>query len=168
MISHKVFFDKFSEITLEKLLDYPIGTYIIWDGKAKKRPTYIGEGNILSRFNGHRKRFAFPLDGYIALLANDEKKAKINAEILEALLLFIADVTNRYPNANKADGKWKGLNNVFDDHGVFKISLYGYDPFSHPKKSRYVENPRIIRVTIILDDDGNDAFDVQHEWRHLP
>jgi hypothetical protein len=75
-----------------------VGVYVIWDGQARARPTYTGEGTILSRLAQHSGRFARSFDGYVAVLGDDSTKAAKRAPcIVEALLLAVAEDTDRLP-----------------------------------------------------------------------
>lgn len=167
MESFHVKFFRLTDVRLVELLDTPIGVYVIWDGRSQMRPTYIGEGNILSRFESHRLKFVAPIDGYIALLDGDKRKAKKEATMLEALLLHIAHQTDRHPTRNSAGGKWKHLDRLFDRHGVVKFLIDGYDPFVAPRNSRQMQRKKQIRIGITEEDDGDEAFLVEHAWRTL-
>lgn len=123
-----------------------IGVYVIWDAKNKIRPSYIGEGNILKRFaNEHTDRFHRPINGYAAVLGEiDEKGVKSDAQICETLLLHVADATNRYPTCNVAEGFLKPIEEVFKRHGVLKVNIDGYNPFSNPKSARLLSHKKVI------------------------
>lgn len=60
-------FQRFRDVNLIDMIG-ATGVYVIWDARAKARPTYIGEGNILKRFTDHvrrdGRRFAHPWNGY--------------------------------------------------------------------------------------------------------
>ena len=64
-------FQRFRDVNLIDLIG-AMGVYVIWDARAKARPTYIGESNILKRFTDHvrrdGRRFAQPWNGYVELL----------------------------------------------------------------------------------------------------
>lgn len=65
-------FQRFRDVNLVELIG-ATGVYVIWDARAKARPTYIGEGNILKRITDHVKRhnrrFAHHWNGYVAIIA---------------------------------------------------------------------------------------------------
>jgi len=82
----KASFQRIVETILPDLIE-AVGVYVIWDGQARARPTYIGEGTILKRLADHSSRFAKPFDGYIAILGDTSSgTAKHEAEIVEAVV----------------------------------------------------------------------------------
>lgn len=156
----KASFDRLTEIRFVSLLR-AVGVYIIWDGRAHARPTYIGEGALLKRLAEHETRFVPPFDGYVAILGNrSSKTAKRNAEIIEALLLAVAEDTDRLPTRNIASGKTTGLDRVFRSHGVLRVSVAGYDPLAIPWQSRRLRAAKVIR----LEDKGG-TLHLSHDWR---
>jgi len=139
-----------------------IGTYVIWDSQAKARPSYIGEGNILKRFVQHLDRFAWPLDGYVAALrAQTWQRAKADAEIVEALMLAVAENTDRKPSVNVASGKLRGLDSIFRSHGTVRINIRGYDPFTPPRAARAING--IKRIVLRDLSDGSALY--EHDWQ---
>ena len=68
------------------------GIYVLWDGRAKACPTYIGEGNLLKRLGDHSqrnaRRFAKPLDGYIAIIGGISRGVHKTGRRLEGLQLM--------------------------------------------------------------------------------
>src|SRR5438132_6724667 len=101
----KASFQRIVETILPDLIE-AVGVYVIWDGQARARPTYLGEGTILKRLAEHSTRFALPFDGYIAILGDlSSRTAKRESEIVEALLLSVAYETDRLPFHNQAPGK---------------------------------------------------------------
>src|SRR5215510_16115796 len=80
-------FFRLDEVPLSSLIG-AVGVYVIWDGKAQSRPTYVGEGTILERVGQHASRFTRPFDGYLAVLGDwSANRPKREAEILEACCL---------------------------------------------------------------------------------
>src|SRR5438445_8388965 len=138
----RVSFDRISEITLPDLIE-AVGVYVIWDGQARARPTYIGEGTILKRLADHSSRFAKPFDGYIAILGDKSSTtAKHEAEIVEALLLAVAEATDRLPPHNVAPGKAHRIAKGFRSRGVLRVSVAGYDPLGVPWQTRRLASPK--------------------------
>lgn len=100
-------FTRFEDITFAEVL-CGIGVYVIWDSQTRAKPSYIGKGNILSRLSSHDEKFAFPVKGYIALIGNTgSKRESRDAEVVEAMLLEVARVTDRWPTHNRNSGKVK-------------------------------------------------------------
>jgi len=58
----KAEFRRLDEHSLPSLIG-AVGVYVMWDGQARARPTYFGEGTILKRLAEHPTRFALPFDG---------------------------------------------------------------------------------------------------------
>ena len=156
----RIKFYRLQEIRITELVG-AVGVYVIWDGRAKSRPSYIGEGGILKRFSEHSTRFSKPFDGYIGILGDDTTKvAKREAEIIEFLLLYVADDVDRVPSANKAPGKRKGLERIFRSHGHLRIRVSGYDPLGIPGQTRRLSTSKNIELK-------NTEFGifVAHTWR---
>lgn len=139
-----------------------IGVYVLWDGQAKARPSYIGEGAILKRLVEHTGRFAYPLDGYVAVVeASTWQRAKSISEIIEALLLAVASETDRTPSVNVAAGKLRGLDAIFRTHGTLRIHIRGLDPLLPPWESCLL--PQVKRI--VLRKDSNGDLELDHDWR---
>jgi hypothetical protein len=154
-------FERLSEIPLGDVLGQ-IGVYVLWDRLAKARPSYIGEGNILKRLVEHVKRFALPLDGYVApLAAPTPQRAKADAEIVEALLMEVAYHMDRRPSVNVAPGKLRGLDDIFRLHGTLRVNVRGFDPLSPPKGARPIGGSK----RIVLCDFADGVAFLDHEWR---
>ncbi len=156
-------FEKFTTAPVYSLLG-SIGVYILWDRQAKARPTYIGEGNILKRLVEHTNRFAAPLHGYVAVLDTDPwQRAKADAEIVEALLLAVANNTDRAPSTNVAPGKLRRIEDIFAAHGILRVNVRGFDPFSHPATSRPLTSTK--QIIVRPCEDGSLLCDHDWQWR---
>ncbi|MDE0085553.1 MAG: hypothetical protein OXU23_07570 [Candidatus Poribacteria bacterium] len=156
----RIKFDRLRDVRITDLIE-AVGVYVIWDGRAKSRPSYIGEGRILRRFSEHANRFAKPFDGYIGILGDDSTRTtKQEAEIVEALLIHVAEEVDRAPSANKAPGKFTGLTRIFRSHGHLRIRVSGYDPLSIPGQTRRLSTSKVIELK--LTDYG---VLVNHTWR---
>jgi hypothetical protein len=156
-------FQRFSDVSVAALLGC-MGTYVIWDSQARARPSYIGEGNILERLVLHQNegRLARPLDGYVAVFeANTWQRAKSRAEILEALLIAIANETDRKPSVNRAKGKLRALDSIFRDHGVVRVNVRGFDPFAPPWAARRLALARVLTIR----NRGESGVTLEHDWR---
>jgi len=156
-----VHFERLSMIPVASALG-EIGVYVLWDALAKARPTYVGEGNILKRLVEHVERFALPLDGYVAPLdAPTRQRAKADAEIVEALLIEVADRTDRRPSVNVAAGKLRGLDAIFRLHGTLRVNVRMYDPLVAPRGARRLAGTK----QIVLRDFANGAALLDHDWQ---
>ena len=156
---HKIHahFSRFWETPIETLL-HAYGVYVLWDGRSQARPCYIGEGDILARLTSHRKKFARPISGYLAIL--DEKysaQIKRDCQILEAMLLHIGMESDREPTQNRQGGKFSRIEPIFNRHGVMRLTISGYDPLMPPAESRLITKNRIIRYS---EEEG-----IKHPWR---
>jgi len=140
-----------------------IGVYVLWDGQARARPSYIGEGNILKRLVvEHIDRFAWPIDGYAAVLYQSSwQRAKADAEIVEALLLEVAKRTDRAPSTNVAPGKLRALDAIFRTHGSLRVNVRGFDPLMPPETAPSLSTTK----QIVLRDVSDDSATIEHDWR---
>src|SRR5947208_11190156 len=128
MESISITFKRLPDLTFDWLC-YAVGVYVLWAGKSIARPTYIGEGDMMDRLRKHRRRFPRPIDGYVAILGeNEARTTKRHGEIVEAVLLAIAEQVDRYPTHNKKGGKLGYLNKFFANHATVKLVFDGYDP----------------------------------------
>jgi hypothetical protein len=156
-------FERLSDISVLMLLG-EIGVYVLWNGRAKARPSYIGEGNILNRLVTHHDRFAKPFDGFAAVLSYQAipwQRAKADATILEAMLLAVAEDTDRMPSTNIAPGKLRDLDDILRSHGRVRINVTGLDPLRPPE-----ERPNLVtKKCIVLRFDKEEDFEVRHDWR---
>ena len=91
-----------------------IGTYVLWAPQASRRPSYIGEGQILRRFaDEHIARFGAGARGRVTVMSEgSETRRKIDGEIVEAALFLLGEELELEPTHNRAPGKWKGHNQV--------------------------------------------------------
>jgi hypothetical protein len=136
---------------------------VLWTGNAKVRPTYIGEGYLLDRFTRHVPRFGDGLIGSLAILGYDDtQRLKEEAQIVEHLLLYVADLVDRAPAQNKSPGIRAGVRKVFGQHGVLRLRIEGVDPLLDPvlASARLVESKRIeLRYA------GSERIELSHDWR---
>lgn len=137
MLTIKLHFIRLSEVSLANIYDQ-IGVYVLWSGKAKAVPSYIGEGNVLQRFYDHTKKSwaARPIDGVIALIEPSTRQ-KPFAELAEAALLHVAEMSNRYPKHNGNNGKpaaalKKSLRYQAANIGTIRLVISGWDPLRAP------------------------------------
>jgi hypothetical protein len=106
------------------------GTYVLWSSRAYRRPSYIGEGNVLARMVKHVETFGAKLTGVVAVLAEgSDKQRKAHGELLEATLFEVAEALEIPPTHNKAPGKMIRLFEKFGlGHNVIRFRLSGYHP----------------------------------------
>ena len=156
-------FQRFRDINLADLIG-ATGVYVIWDARARARPTYIGEGNVLKRFTDHVKRdnrrFAHPWNGYVAIIAGRTRGVhKTESTVVERLLIDIAKATDRQPKVNVHPGH---VNRVlaFCRDEMLRVAVSGYDPLIPPVESRPLTRLREIRVTAF--DDGE--YEIASDW----
>jgi len=153
-------FRRMTDWSIPELLG-EMGVYVLWDGYAKRRPTYVGEGKILERLLSHHGRWRPPFDGYAAVLSEkgrSPQRAKADGTIVEAMLLEVAASTDRMPSVNVARGQLRSLIEVFKRHGTVRINVRGLDPLQPP-----AEQPRLAGArSIVLRDQG---LTLEHGWR---
>jgi hypothetical protein len=157
-------FRRLSEISIPDLLG-EIGVYVLWSGRAKARPSYIGEGNVLSRLVNHHDRFSKPFDGFAAVLSRADvpwQRAKSNATIVETLLLHVAHDTDRAPAENLAPGSFRALDELFERHGTARVNVSGLDPLRAPEESPRIQG----RKRIVLRSAAVEDIELEHDWRY--
>ena len=158
-------FQRFRDVNLVKLIG-ATGVYVIWDARAKARPTYIGEGNILKRFTDHVKRdnrrFAHPWNGYVAIIAGSTRDVhKYESTVVERLLLDVAKDTDRRPQVNVHPGHVSRVLRFCRDE-MLRIAVSGYDPLMPPSESKPLTRIKEIKVTASAD--GDDSYDFTCDW----
>ncbi|MBS1994651.1 MAG: hypothetical protein JSS86_00015 [Cyanobacteria bacterium SZAS LIN-2] len=156
-------FERLGDVSVPDLLGV-IGVYVLWRGRAIARPTYIGEGNILSRLVTHHGIRPTTFDGFVACLSHAEitaRRAKADAEIVEAMLLWVADRTDRSPSDNRAPGKLRSLDEIFRKHGTVHINVSGMDPLRPPEEHPSIRGRKVITLRAVRDGNPN----VEDEWR---
>lgn len=136
---------KFNEVNLLDIIHF-YAVYVIWDGKAKKKATYIGYSeNVATRLFDHANNWLkFPINGYVAFFEDKEV-----ALLLEALLIDIGTETDRLQDHNRKSESLKLIEKFYKKHGMVKINVSGFDPFSAPKSSKEIQKQ------IIIDDDDS-------------
>ncbi len=160
MVSISVTFQRLPDVKFDRLC-YAVGAYVLWAGKSIAKPTYIGEGDILPRLLKHRGRFPRPIDGFVAILGeHDSRTAKRRSEIVEAVLLEIADRVDRYPAHNRRGGKLAYLNKFFASHATVKFVFDGYDPLLEPGTAKPMKAKRLVRIIEV-----GDHFGAEHNWQ---
>lgn len=154
-------FKRFDEVSLDQVYG-EIGVYVIWDGKSRINPTYIGEGQILHRFASHVRDdlFFWPIRGAVTMLGQESATAKAQAEILESVLLRISNEINRFPTVNDNMGTKSKIIKKLRRYNILNILIKGRDPL-------IVGNPSINGtkiVTLELNEEADD-FEIYHPWK---
>ena len=156
-------FHRLSDISVIDLFGV-IGVYVLWRGRALARPSYIGEGNILSRLVTYHGNLPNIFDGFVAALSHPEissQKAKANAEIVETMLLWVAHDTDRVPRSNIAPGKFTALDRIFRNHGTVRINISGMDPLRSPEAHPIIRDRKVITLRYA----GGGLPNIEHEWQ---
>jgi hypothetical protein len=155
-------FHRLSDIAFPALIG-AVGTYVIWGGRAQARATYLGEGVLLERFAKHAGRFDWPFAGFVAITGDwTSGQAKEDAEILEAILLIIADHTDRLPTHNQAPGKISRVHRILRSHPTLRVHITGFDPLMIPEQARPLASARV--ATIKFVGEGR-PYEMDHPWR---
>lgn len=154
-------FMRFDEVALSSLIG-AMGVYVLWDGKSRVQPSYIGEGAILERLAQHAKRFAWPLDGYVAVMGDwSTLRTKRQAEVVEAVLLLVAGDTNRTPVHNDAAGKLTAVRTLLRGHRRLRVKVIGRDPLQSPWRSQRLAGSKWATFTV---ERGHADYMLDHEW----
>lgn len=153
----------FDEIPLSSMIG-ATGVYVIWDGQARARPTYIGEGTVLKRLADHAahgtRRFCLPWNGYVAFIAGSTRGVhKCESQAVERLLLDVANDTDRNPMVNAHPGS-ASIVEYFCKGEMLRVAVRGYDPLIAPKEARPLTRVKEIKA---WQDGANYGLD--HDWR---
>ncbi len=131
------------------------GVYVLWASAAGDRPTYLGEGVVLSRLNKHMEWLKSGVTGIVAKL--DSKR---DAEITEATLLWAAQKINRWLSQNKSEGKWKRVDTLLERHTSLRVNVRGRHPFVHPSSQRSQLADRV-PISVWLE---RDEYQIDLHW----
>jgi hypothetical protein len=142
------------------------GVYVLWDARAKARPTYIGEGHILHRLASHSqrdgRRFAKPIDGYVAIIEGSTRGVhKTESQVVERLLLDVAKRTDREPSVNVRPGAASVVHYLCKASPTVRVAVKGWDPLVHPSDARPLSGTREIKARL----KGYDDYEISHSWR---
>lgn len=164
MYSIRAHFERFRDVHLGTLFG-ACGIYVLWDGEARARPTYIGEGNILKRLSDHWTRkdltISMPLDGYVAIIGDHgHRPSKSDACIVEYLLLEIASATDRSPAINAHPGKRRVLEAMCDRERTVRLAVSGFDPLQAPWEARPLAYIREAKAWLTDDD----VLEIHSQW----
>jgi hypothetical protein len=137
----------------------------VWDQNSDLIPTYIGKGNLFDRLDSSHSKFKPPLDGYIAILGEvGDRKADQHAEMLEAMLLFAADKTNRLSKNNRQGGRLAKIKKQLRRHNIVRALIAGYDPFSPPRFRRLLSGDKKYFRAFVGD---NGLLEIEHGFQCL-
>ena len=156
-------FEDIDEIAVSALFG-ALGVYVLWSPKAEKRPSYIGEGKVLSRFaSEHIERFGVSAAGVVGVMQDGTaSQRKQDAEIVESALFAVGADLGLSPTHNRAPGKWKGLEKLWDArHSVVRIRCSGCHPLRLGKR---ISGTDIIELRLEADEETF-AVAAFHPWR---
>ncbi len=89
---------------------------------------------------------------------NDSKK---DVEIVEALLLKVADEIGRFPKENTNKGKMKSIvHKIYHKYGLVRVIITGNDPLIGKKLNSSK------RIWFEVDDDYDEVI-VEHSWNSI-
>lgn len=160
----RVEIQRFRNVSLYELVGI-IGVYVVWDEHSDIIPTYIGKGNIISRLDSHYLRFKPPLDGYVAIFGEvGDRKADHHAEMLEGMLLFAADETNRLSKNNRQRARLAKIKKQLKKHTTVRAQITGYDPFSPPRFCRPLSDDKKYIRAFVGD---NGSLEIEHKFQCL-
>lgn len=168
---HRVKFnlERFSDVTLQQAIG-ETGLYVLWSPRAQARPSYIGEGYVLSRLVEHQRKYGLDVDGYFGAADPDltVKQAKRDQEIAECALILVGGMIGRPPTHNGNAGRLGRILGLSGKHGVLQVVISGRDPFQPPESPQSkLHEARTIRFD--LEGLGRDEADIEdlitHPWR---
>jgi hypothetical protein len=161
MYTLPIVFRSFEDVTFSEVLN-TAGVYVIWDSQAKAKPSYIGKGDLIARMAWHDHNFASPIGGYFGAIEEIGRRwVDDECLIVEALLLKIAEETDRWPNHNRKSGSLSTVERIASKHnGYIKVRVSGHDPFSPPKRSQELNHAKEIRYF-----DRNGEWWLEYDWK---
>ena len=158
MHSIQAHFDRFEDLSFYDVLN-GTGVYVIWDSQAKAVPSYLGQGDLLSRLSKHADDYAFPVRGYVSVHGYDRSAATRNeAIIVEALLLEVAAHTDRWPKHNARVGHIEKVAKFAELNSLIRMSVTGCDPFAPPNHPRHINGSKRIAYSTGIEDS------IEYDW----
>lgn len=142
------------------------GVYVLWSPFAHDRPTYIGEGILLKRLARHVDWLTRGVTGLAAVTSLEvirSRRAKKDAEIVEAVLLWIANAIGRYPTKNEAPGKGRRVDAVFLKDATLRINVRGYHPLRYPESG----STKLRERAEIMVERTQAGLAVHHPWQRV-
>ncbi|MBI3806245.1 MAG: hypothetical protein HY281_01840 [Nitrospirae bacterium] len=153
-------FQRISDISLDTALN-AVGVYVLWKGRSRVRPAYLGQGYIIQRILGHAKG---QLSGVVAIFdRGTPNQNKTYAEIVEAALLDIAEEVDRFPTENSKRGNWKEVLRAVSRHGKLRVTVREYDPLLWPGYPR-MSQKKVITIYPVKDEYGDFGIAVDRPW----
>lgn len=141
-----------------------LGVYVLWSAGAYKRPSYLGEGDVVRRIVTHLKDGDKPfvgsrtLDGCVALFKDGAPAVrKANAEIVEVTLLEAAHQIDLFPTHNRSRGKVAPLDRRGRSDDKIRVNIRGVHPLRGGKLNATA------RLTWHADGDG--GWRLENPWR---
>ena len=138
MLTIDLHFSPYEETLVSALLG-SIGVYTVWSPQATDRPTYLGEGHVITRLPQHVDTWKRGITGVIAIISTTSQEKKVGkfvSTLAEAFLLQLGDLLGRAPTQNSAPGYTGLLRDVIENENKIRLNLFGMNPFTHPKGPR--------------------------------
>ena len=160
-------FASYDETSVAALLG-SVGVYTVWSPQAVDRPTYLGEGHVITRLPQHLDTWKRGITGAIAILADsyDDKMAgKYEGVLAEAFLLELGKVLDRAPTKNAHPGSTERLREMIKSHNKVRVNIRGLHPFMPPSKPASRLDGRV-ENEVELDEDGDFFFTTP--WNRRP
>ena len=160
-------FQSISEVPLSYLFG-STGVYALWGPQAVRRPTYIGQGQILDRLVHHTKKLSPNFQGIVARTDLDctRARAKDDAEIAEAFLIWAANYLDKGPTRNINSGCWKKMIGLSTSYGRIRINITGYDPLKKPGTQGWrLAEKKVATLNGFFREGGLWVADMDIPWR---
>lgn len=131
------------DVSLQEIIHFDRGVYVLWNGMAKKRPSYIGQGRILHRipkFLDDEERARGDVRGFVLIprcwrKTSYERETRILTSI-ERSLLDVSRHRGSFPRHNYDQGALSGFKWLIryseGNSLCIKISFHGPDPLLSP------------------------------------
>ena len=122
-------FENLEDLSVQELFG-AMGVYVLWTADQWSRPSYIGEGNLFRRINDHHDEWLGRKGGGVAAILGytTERRAKLDAETIEATLLRATSMLGMAPPKNSQGAKEGAIYQRGGGHQVIRVNITGAHP----------------------------------------
>lgn len=84
--------------------------------------------------------------GFIHIAKGSQHSAKRETELIENVLLWVADESNRWPREKRRSGASRHLEGALDDHLAVRVEFKGYEPLLGVQPARSIVRPKQVQI----------------------
>lgn len=166
------FVHSLSELSLKQVIDVDRGVYVLWNGLARKSPSYVGQGRLMHRipkFVDDAERGKGDVDGFVilprdGLNMSDERRTAV-LKSLERALLDAAQRLGRTPRYNQDPGVLSGFRWLIRftkfEADCVTINIIGPNPLDKPGGAQARDQ---VRCCIYRFDEDRDLDSTGIHW----